>query len=203
MHDKQKNFGFTLVEVVISVFIVGIISTIAVIGFQSARQDDQLRMATMRLADALRLAQNYAQSGILTLPIEGGGYVSLNSADGYGIVVEGPEPKAFMYVDNRNMSVSPQVDNKYFGIGSAAVDQKIATLSFNVDNSDSIEIESIKLDGSTVTSADIAFKRPTASVYIDGNQDKSNVVIMFKNKKNNHTKTITVDRMTGRIDAEY
>ncbi len=197
---KIYTTGFTLVEVLISVFIIGIISTVAVVGFQSARQDDNLRLMTMRLADALRNAQNYAQSGILTLSDESGTYKTFGAANGYGVLLEkGPPPKIFLFVDNTNLSATPKEDNTW----SASSDSKLNDISLDIDRQGSIEISSISIDGISVNDTDIVFKRPIAAVYFDGVQDKSKAVITLRNKLNSHEKIITIDRITGRIDAEY
>ncbi len=195
--------GFTLVEVVISIFIVGILSTVTVIGFQSARQDDNLRLATLRLADTLRSAQNYAQSGILTLYDEKDKtYKTFGSASGYGVYLEkGTSPKVFLFVDTRNEAATPPEDNTW----SPSSDAITATLSLDIDGHGSIEINSISLAGTEVQDADIVFKRPIAAVFIDGSQEasKKSATITLRNTINNHTKTIFIDRITGRIDAEY
>lgn len=201
MHLKSYKNGFTLVEVLISVFIIGIISTVAVIGFQSARQDDNLRLVTVRLADALRNAQNYAQSGLLTLSDESGVYKTFAAASGYGVFLEkGPPSKAFFFVDNTNFNPNPPEEDN---IWSASNDSKLNDISLDIDKQGSIEISSISIDGVSVNDIDIVFKRPISAVYIDGSQTATKVVITLHNKLNNHEKTITIDRITGRIDAEY
>ena len=59
--------GFTLVEMIVAVMVIGLLMTVSVVQFQSGRQDDALRSAAIRISDALRTSQTAA--GLSFLPI--------------------------------------------------------------------------------------------------------------------------------------
>jgi len=56
---KNKK-GFTLIELMISVSIIAMISTLYLTNYQGANKQSQLSLATQKLASDIRLAQNYS-----------------------------------------------------------------------------------------------------------------------------------------------
>lgn len=61
MRDKKK--GFTLIEILITVTIVGIASAITLVNLNSGRTDRELEAAAREFASGIREAQNYALTG--------------------------------------------------------------------------------------------------------------------------------------------
>lgn len=60
-HKKNnKVWGFTLVELAVSMLIIGIISTIVLANYNTGRKQEALNRSAQRLAVAIRQAQNYA-----------------------------------------------------------------------------------------------------------------------------------------------
>ncbi|KKR10059.1 MAG: hypothetical protein UT37_C0006G0026 [Parcubacteria group bacterium GW2011_GWA2_39_18] len=58
--NKKNILGFTLVELAVSMLIIGIISTIVLANYNAGRKQEALNRSTQRLAVAIRQAQNYA-----------------------------------------------------------------------------------------------------------------------------------------------
>lgn len=62
---KSVNKGFTLIEILIAVAIIGLISAISIPGFRNFNQGQELDSVKSRLYDDLRLAQSKANSSVV------------------------------------------------------------------------------------------------------------------------------------------
>lgn len=60
---RQGIRGFSLPEILLSVFIIAILSVSAVIGFRSGQKSENLNQAARQVISGLRRAQNLSQSG--------------------------------------------------------------------------------------------------------------------------------------------
>lgn len=198
---SHMSKGFTLIEMIIAITIIGLLTIVSVAQFQSGRQDDALRLALMRINDALRTAQSSAQAGTLE---------QYQNAPRYG--VHAFQKSTGMTCVNGSTTVNEGVilfaDANDNGTYDAATDSLVKCVSLDVNNTHSIVIDGIKVtktdDTVTAVSASaVSFRRPTAVVAIDGDTTMKKLSITLKNTKNSHTKVIEVDRVSGRIDAEY
>lgn len=194
--------GFTLVEMLIALTIIGLLTTVSVVQFQSGRYDDALRNATLRISDALRTAQSSALSGTLE---------QYQDAPRYGLyafkVSAGASCMNGSATVNEGLVLFADINDD--GLYTASIDSAIRCISFDVDAMHAIVLDEIKetkaADGTTTlpASATAAFRRPTASVTVDGDIVMKNLIITLKNTKNNHTKEVALDRISGRVDVEY
>ncbi|MEK7648537.1 MAG: type II secretion system protein [Patescibacteria group bacterium] len=193
--------GFTLVEMLVALTIIGLLTTVSVVQFQSGRQDDALRLATMRMSDALRTSQSAAQSGSIEQYANAQGYgvyvfqtaASKSCVDGSTTINEG----IVLFADtDSNKAYTPNTDTV------------IRCQSLIVDGAPIVleKIEELKAaDDSiiTVTTATAFFQRPTSFVLIDAATEMKKLTLTLKNTRNNHTKQVVLDRISGRIDFDY
>ncbi len=186
---KPQN-GFTIIELVIITVIIGVMATLSVTNFQAGREDEALRINALRIAESIRTAQNYAQSGI---------HKSYVSARAYGVYVKKPDT-VIMFSDNAGDA------NKVGVWEEQSNDEPIGEpVSLIVGAAKkSISIDGISIDGAnTNNDVHIGFRVLTASGLINGKSEGGVVTITLRSSKNNHTKSVTINRLTGRVNAEY
>lgn len=181
--------AFTLTEILIVIAIIGIIMTTSVVSFQKGQQDEALRIVAMRIVDGMRRAQNYAQTGT---------HAEYPTADSFGVYLNKPDV-ALVFADTTKGAA--------VGVWEQGKDDLIGMpLSFDVGAHKNIELSAeggIKFDAQSVDAAHLAFRAPQASAVVNGKTDTSVVVITIKDTKSGHTRAITFNRITGRIDMEY
>lgn len=189
--------GFTLVELLISLSILAGMTVMSIRNFQLIQQDNSLHLGAMRFADALRKAQNLAQSGSNQLyPL----------ASGYGVYVERALDEASfgsvrVFAD---LNTATSGKGRWDGVQEnppQVKDLQIGgAISPDVDGKKEIVVSAIRIANENKDTADVGFLSPDASAFIDGSAEHDTVVVVLKNKKNDKTKTVTFYRVTGRID---
>ena len=96
---KKKFSGFTLMELMVVIAIVGIMTGIGTVSFSSARRATALNSAQDEIISAIKLAQSYA--------LQGKTYGSNQKPDGYG----------FEFTDNNSYKIF-----RYEGVNKEKVD---------------------------------------------------------------------------------
>ena len=186
---RTKEEGFTLIEILIVVTIIGIISVFLLANYRTKQKINKLRFAAEEIVTITREAQNLSMS-IEKTPTESFGYGAYISNAG-GI------SKAFIFSDLDN--------NKCFDSG----DGRIRDYYFP----SGIDITSIKItttDGTVFEKGNgivsIFFVPPFASTsYIDGSADNQKVSIQLKIDDpllGDRVKQITFYRVSGKIEIE-
>ncbi len=193
LHER----GISIIELILSVSIIGMFSTMAIVNFRSNKQDDILRIAGFRVADAVRAAQSYALAGVPQ-----NADLAIASAQEFGVTIArsvgSNSGEAIIFAD---------VSGGTAGVYDVLTDKKIKEISLDPDNRKTVELNDIKVGGiSGVSPVHVAFKKPDATGFIDGKNgdtDPKEIVLTFKHTQSGHTKTVTINRVTGRVDAQY
>lgn len=188
---SSGGFGMTLIEILVSITLLASMTIISIAKFRTIQEDDVLDLAASRLSGALREAQNFAQNGRRQ---------DYALASAFGVSIVKATNSAIVFAD-LNTKVEQGKWNGDTPDDAGKKDIKIETVSFDVDKKGSVILDKILVEGVDFTLVDIAFKAQTASSLINSLGAGTNTVVLtFKNKKTNHTKTLSFNRVTGRVD---
>lgn len=145
---KKKNkifnnfLGFTLIELMTSITIVGIISTVFIVNYRSTEEKSKLTMAVQKVASDIRLVQSYSL-----------GEKEFNGSfpvGGWGVNFDIATPEKYIIFADENSSKN--YDN---------VSEKFAEILLP----SGVKINSLSIPGS---SANIIFLPPDPETYING-----------------------------------
>ena len=193
----QKK-GFTLIEIIVVTAMIALLSGVTVMSFRSSQHDDYLSVAAQRLVDVLRVAQNDAQTGVIA------GY---EGARAFGVHIDKTAGTAILFADTYGDTVGLW-DGE--GLPDAPKDIKLKEMnqpiSVDVDGKASISIDSMTLSGVSGNSnkdvIDLSFRTISSATLFDGATTDQSVTITLKNIRNEHTKTVKLYRLSGRIDTK-
>ena len=151
---KYQKFttGFTIIEILIIVAIIGIMATMSVTNFQAGREDEALRIGALRIAEGLRSAQNYAQSGT---------HQTYAAANAYGVYIKKPDTIVVFADTSCPKDESNACLPDTLGEWEEASDKKISDITLAVDSKKSISIDAvngISVDGVNADEAHIGFR---------------------------------------------
>jgi len=166
------NSGFTLIEMIVVITIIGIISSVMFANFRFGKKEITLVNAAEDLVGNLRLAQNMS----LGLKIEEG----VTPQGGYGIRVQVGSTTYELFADNGDKIY--QTDE----------------IVNNVSLPDEIEITSV----STGSPSDIVFVPPHTDIYINASQSSDEIRIYLQLKGTSKTKEILINRISGQIGTK-
>jgi len=206
-HSRLKiASGFTLIEMLISLGIFGVITGFVMANFRVGSQGDELRASSLLVAGVIRRAQTAALTGETTrfCRDESGndGQVCDDDADcaagtcindaprgGYGVHFETTETgKRLMigFVDTN---------------GNGVYD---ATERFRSDNvSANIYVSVVALEPVTESSSlDILFVPPRPQVKFNNSTGEPMATITLQHRSTNRTKIVTVNSISGQISAD-
>lgn len=144
----MNSKGFTLIEVLIAIAIVSILSGVFVLNIPKTDKTFKFEQRVREIAQELKGVREWA----LSLKSFNG-----NEVSGYGIRFDKSSGgnKIIIYVDSDgNNAYQPS-------------DDTVKEINLNSDN---IYISEIKVDDITENEADIFFKSPQPTIYIDGAQ---------------------------------
>ncbi len=170
--DKKNIMGFTLVELAVSMLIIGLISTIVLTNYNAGRKQEALNRSVQRLAVAIRQAQNYALFSRV-------GTKCSTPAGGYGIYVS----SASQYVIFGDCS-----GNRLYDLAS---DDLISTIKVESD----VQISSASLISMT-------FEPPIGKFYYNGLVPTVSNTIILQNSSDVTKQKITNISANGSVSVQ-
>lgn len=171
----RSKKGFTLVEVIIVVAIIGILSSVSLYSLTSSRNNKDLRTAQREISSSVSLARSYALQGI-AIPNSTAG-----APCGYGFRFVSPESYEIFYI--KTSSSNTCANFSYSGClnsGSNCVRLEEYTLSGNVR---------IKED---IAGTEIYFSVPHGDAYQNSGALFSDRTLTIETSSGSATKTIMI-----------
>jgi prepilin-type N-terminal cleavage/methylation domain-containing protein len=173
--------GFTLIELIVSLSILGLLISFSVINFRGFERDVTLDLRTEEIVSILRQAQLWSLTGQLR-----GGERPLG---GYGLRIDqcsvGPCTVIFFADFSPLGSGASRIYN-------AIEDDEIFTLTLP----SSLIIENV----TPAVNLDIVYSLPGADGYIEGAQTSSVASFDITSTASGKSRSILVDRVSGQID---
>ena len=169
-----RQLGFSVTELLVVMFIISLISAVALANYRSGQRKYALTQAVQKLVSDIRKAQNMALSGF---NIEGAYY-------GYGVYLEEDDAYYIIYGDvNGNTTYQP-------------ADDVIETISLFPNN---IEVQSVTPTPGKIS---VFFESPQPTTYINGNDTPGlSGTIILKIVNSSLSKTVRVTT-AGLIQVE-
>ncbi len=169
LNDKR---GFTLIESIIVMVIIGIVAAIILPSYNKARNNKDLLLGREQVSGDIRMAQNYSFNTLkFGAAFPEGGYGAH-----FDISVAG-DPKKYIIFADMDSDQEYDAEEEF---------QKL-------EMPRSVEISSLEVDGFSVNYADVVFKSPYGKVFIkSGGSLYAKLEIEIKND-DDETKIIEVE----------
>lgn len=168
--------GFTIIELLVSLGIFIIVTTMVVTNFRGGSRSDELKIAAETIASNLRRVQNMALAGEQV-----GGITPMG---GYGIYFSLGEPSHYIIFADSN-------GNQKYDMGEDLLDGKIMLLK-------NIVITEVQ----PLVNSSVVFKPPKPTVYINGGIADNIFSVTVKHTLSGKIKKVSANRVSGRIDVE-
>jgi len=168
----MKNFGFTLIDLMVSIAIFGLISASVLINFLAGARGDSVRQSANIAANFLRRAQTMTLSGELlangTFP--SGGYgIRFDSSDTNTLILFGDNNGDHAYDAGEEINTQDLVSNAYFN---------------------------------ATGNLDVLFSSPDADVYFNGATTDPSKQVVFSASETEIIQNVIIYRVSGQIRVE-
>jgi len=192
-----KRKGFTIIEVLVVVFIVMILSVIGVANYQGGEDDAVLKIASNKLKQDLRRAEIMAMS---TREFDGSGCPQ----GGYGIHFDkiNDDEKYILFADcdkNRLYDTGGDVNKcKEAGEDPTGVDAEEFFEDIKIESG--VKITDLKVGGASSDSLSITFLPPNPEIFFSRAGDTIEITLSLEND-DTKTQVVTVNK-TGLINIK-
>ncbi len=174
---KSAQLGFTLAEMIVSVFILALLASIIIANYRAGQKQVNLQNAVNQLASDLRLAQNYTLAG----KEEASGNFPQG---GWGIHLANGSNAYILFADSNG--------NYAYDAGEG-----FKTLALPAKTN----INALTVGGSDSSPLDIVFEPPDPTTYIAGLANNNEAEITLQEADSGQTKKISVNCF-GLIEIE-
>lgn len=179
-HTKKR--GFTLIELIISIFIFVILAGLFVANFNKGARNDELRRSASEISTIVRKAQNLALIGSQqNLP--------------EGIVVN--TGRFGVHFDKTTRAYQLFLDWVDGGDGLFQEEERLPGAVYYLP--EGIIINSLAPAGDVL---DITFRPPKPAIYFNGLTDDLEAVIELKQANAENYRSIIVNRVSGQVSVE-
>ncbi len=195
-HNNISNSGYTLIELLTVITIMGIMSAVAVLSYSGNKKNAILDKSVRQLVLDLRRAQNMAMN---TAVFDHDNDISTPSVipkGGYGIYINTPRVTSYIiYGDSYTPDTTPPiVVDKIYTSGSDGI-----VVSRTFDPQISISAVTNSVTSLNVTSVD--FLPPNPNIYFDGVLATGNTTIRLEYGAAEIVKDIVINGLTGQISV--
>lgn len=202
---KRPLKGFTLIEMLISLSIFGVITGIVIANFRAGQQGDELRISGQLVASTMRRAQtaalggeeiNYCKGGTDNLEV----CLSGDDADCAGGVCDPDIPRGygihFTTADDGKRMMTYFADTD----GDRIFDETEIVSQRAVSSGEFIEISSlVPLSGNRL---DIVFVPPKPTVYFNGTTVDALAKVTLRHITTGAFREVMINRISGQINAD-
>lgn len=199
----SRSEGFTLVELLVSISVIGVITGLMMANFRGGQQSAEVRLAADILVGQLRAVQTSALSGRLVSVCSGGaqaldvcepkqpavtcdgGTCQKRVPSGYGIRLSSQAPSSFRIFYDTD-------DDKRYDDGEELADQPyVSTAAARFVTSDGGD------------PLDIVFTPPFGKIYVNGSAaGPTEVSLTIGHQFGNMSRHVTVYRLSGKIEHD-
>ncbi len=166
--------GFSLIELTMVIFIIGVASTIVAVQYSGSRNSKALYLGSKQVANDIRMTQNYTFSAL--------GDGGANPSGGYGVRFSKDSNSYLIFADEDSNRV--RTDNS----------EDFQTINLP----DGVEVKSLKIDTASADPVDVVFTSPYGEIYINGNNKNAGNFIDLEIEIGNSSGTRVVKISTSR-----
>lgn len=205
MRKTGREAAFTLVELLISIAIIAVMTGYVTANYRSARQTDELRQGASLLASSVRRVQTMALAGegVLTCvggttvktcrvnaDCSGGGTCTRSLPTGYGVRLSSASGAAA----KKTIIFADLNGDRAYQSGEEIRTDSISAGPF-------VAVTSLSPVASSAL--DIVLEPPKPTVWFNGSNAQSVATIVLTHSATGKTRTVTVNRITGQVSADF
>lgn len=192
MNNNRKRAGFTLIELMVTVFIMSTLASITIVNFRAGERQKRLQLAADGVLNAIRNAQNFT---LTSKQVPVGNAIPVCTIS--GIVDKAPKSYIIMF-GSSNTQALYVVDK---------CDNVITAETYNYPSGIQVRANGYLINGSIVSSLQLKFTPPfaglTSSSSAVANVGPFNTfttsVITLEPTSGGTTRVITIDGISGRV----
>jgi len=182
---RYSRAGFTIIELLVSMTIFLIITSIVVANFRQGSQRDDLQHGALLVASLLQQAQTYALAGRVTADLN---QVSQVPPGGYGIYLATASKDKVLFFPDFN--------------GNGLYDSNTETIGgWQYSLAKDVELESLAVSESNEPTVAFTFRPPQGTRYINDTVNGGVLVVILKHTKSLQQYKVTANAISGQVNT--